>query len=57
MSMTQKKLKQVWKMIFTKLKKMSFEDSPADPSAKEGKRAIIKPEIILKLLQETTVST
>ena len=36
-------------MIFTKLKKTSFEDSPADPSAKEGKRAIIKPEMKVEL--------
>ena len=57
MSMTHKKLKQVWKMIFTKLKKISFEDSLADPSAKEGKRAIIKPKKILSYLLERSVST
>ena len=38
-------------MIFTKLKKMSFEDSLADPSAKEGKRAMIKPENLNCFLQ------
>lgn len=46
-------------MIFTKLKKTSFEDSPADPSAKEGKRAIIKPEtkVELSFLREQNEST